>query len=97
MSVTQISQIQVRRGPEEELGILSGGELGWATDTQRLFIGNGTLEEGAPIEGNTEILTIHNILALAGGGSSGGGSSGGGSSPSGGYTGGSGIVIVVVG
>lgn len=88
MSVTQISQIQIRRGPEAELGVLSGGELGWATDTQRLFIGNGTLEEGAPIEGNTEILTIHNILALASGGTSSGGTGGGGTG------GGDGNVIV---
>jgi hypothetical protein len=78
MSVTQISQIQIRRGPESELGVLSGGELGWATDTQRLFIGNGTLEEGAPIEGNTEILTINNLLALATGGTGSGGTGGGG-------------------
>lgn len=78
MSVTQISQIQIRRGPESELGVLSGGELGWATDTQRLFIGNGTLEEGAPIVGNTEILTINNLLALAAAGTGSGGTGGGG-------------------
>jgi hypothetical protein len=36
---------------------LSGAELGWSIDERRLFIGNGTLDEGAPIIGNTEILT----------------------------------------
>lgn len=72
MSVTQISQIQIRRGPEAELGTLASGELAWAIDTQRLFIGNGTLEEGAPIEGTTEILTINYLLGLGAGGGDGG-------------------------
>jgi hypothetical protein len=36
---------------------LSGAELGWSIDDRRLFIGNGTLVEGAPVVGNTEILT----------------------------------------
>jgi polygalacturonase len=36
---------------------LAGAELGWAVDTRQLFIGNGTLQEGAPVIGNTEILT----------------------------------------
>lgn len=57
MSVTQISQIQVRRGIFQDLGQLKGGEFGWTIDQQRLFIGNGTITEGAPIEGFTEILT----------------------------------------
>jgi hypothetical protein len=43
---------------------LAGAELGWATDERRLFIGNGTLQEGAPTIGNTEILTeFSDILA----------------------------------
>jgi hypothetical protein len=57
MSVTQLSKIQVRRGKLENLPQLSAGELGWAIDTQQLFIGNGSFEEGAASEGNTEILT----------------------------------------
>lgn len=57
MAVTQISKIQVRRGRQENLPQLSAGELGWAIDTQQLYIGNGTFAEGAPSEGNTEILT----------------------------------------
>ena len=57
MAVTQISQIQVRYGLQEDIGNLAGGEFAWAIDTQRLFIGNGTVEEGAPISGMTEIMT----------------------------------------
>lgn len=57
MSVTQISRIQVRRGRRDNLPQLSAGELGWAQDTRQLFIGNGTFIQGAPAEGNTEILT----------------------------------------
>jgi hypothetical protein len=57
MAVTQISKIQVRRGRQENLPQLAAGELGWAIDTQQLYIGNGTFSEGAPSEGNTEILT----------------------------------------
>ena len=46
---------------------LSGGELGWAVDTQQLYIGNGSVAEGAPYVGNTEILTAgSNIFELLG-------------------------------
>lgn len=62
MAVIQISQIQVRRGLLEELGQLGAGEFGWAIDKLRLFIGNGTIQEGAPYEGNTEILTGNSDL-----------------------------------
>ena len=41
---------------------LAGAELGWATDERRLFIGNGTLEDGAPVVGNTEILTEYSDI-----------------------------------
>jgi len=57
MAVTQKSKIQVRRGRRENLPQLAAGELGWAVDTQQLFIGNGTFTDGAPAEGNTEIIT----------------------------------------
>ena len=57
MAITQISKIQVRRGLQQDLGRLAGGEFGWAVDTQRLYIGNGTLAEGAPISGITELVT----------------------------------------
>jgi hypothetical protein len=59
MAIVQISQIQVRRGLQQDLPQLASGELGWSLDSQRLFIGNGTLDEGAAREGLTEILTEH--------------------------------------
>lgn len=68
MAVTQISRIQVRRGRKNSpTGIpqLAGGEIAWAVDSQELFIGNGSVSEGAPYVGNTKILTEHdNILSL---------------------------------
>ena len=57
MAITQISRIQHRRGLKTELPQLAAGELGYAVDTQELFIGNGTLAEGAPEVGNTKIIT----------------------------------------
>lgn len=65
MAVIQISKIQVRRGLQEDLPQLASGEFGWSVDTQRLWIGNGTLVEGAPQIGNTEILTAgRDILSV---------------------------------
>jgi hypothetical protein len=68
MAVTQISRIQVRRGKKlSPTGIpqLASGEIAWAVDSQELFIGNGSVQEGAPYVGNTKVLTEHdNILAL---------------------------------
>ena len=57
MAITQISRIQHRRGLQQDLPQLASAELGWSVDQRRLFIGNGTLEEGAPTTGVTEILT----------------------------------------
>lgn len=57
MAIVQVSRITNRKGLQENLPQLSGAELGWAIDTRRLYIGNGTLQEGAPVIGNTEILT----------------------------------------
>jgi hypothetical protein len=69
MAVVQISRIQVRRGRKNDgIGVpqLSSGELAWAVDSQELFVGNGSVAEGAPYVGNTKILTEHdNILELA--------------------------------
>lgn len=65
MSVFQISKITNRKGLQVDLPQLSGAEFGWSVDTRRLWIGNGTLAEGAPIVGNTEILTqFSDIFAL---------------------------------
>jgi len=66
MAIVQISRITHRKGLIENLPQLAGGEFGWAVDDRRLFIGNGTLAEGAPVVGNTEILTEYSdILNLA--------------------------------
>jgi len=57
MPIVQISRIQHRRGKRTDLPQLAAGELGWVIDEQRLFIGNGTIADGAPAVGNTEIIT----------------------------------------
>lgn len=65
MAVIQISRIQVRRGQKNQgSGIpqLASGEIGWAMDSQELFIGNGAVSEGAPAVGNTKVLTEHDNL-----------------------------------
>jgi len=65
MAIVQISQITNRKGYNSDLPQLAGAEFGWSTDTRQLYIGNGTLEDGAPVIGNTEILTeFSNISAL---------------------------------
>ena len=57
MAVIQISRIQHRKGLQQDLPQLASAELGWAVDTRQLYIGNGTIAEGAPQIGVTEILT----------------------------------------
>lgn len=68
MAILQISRITQRKGIFDDLPQpLAGAEFGWAVDQRRLFIGNGELAEGAPVIGNTEILTeFSDVLALAG-------------------------------
>lgn len=63
MAVVQISRIQARRGLQEDLPSLASAELGWSVDSRRLFIGNGTLAEGAPTEGVTEVLTSYTPIS----------------------------------
>jgi len=69
VAVVQISKIQIRRGlKNSSSGVpqLSSAELAWAVDSQELYIGNGSVSEGAPYVGNTKVLTEHdNILELA--------------------------------
>ena len=65
MAILQISRITHRKGLQENLPQLSGAEIGWTVDKQRLFIGNGTLADGAPTVGNTEILTEHSDIFAA--------------------------------
>lgn len=65
MAVVSISRIQVRRGRKNNgtgLPQLASGEFGWAIDSQELFIGNGSVAEGAPYVGNTKLLSEHDNL-----------------------------------
>lgn len=69
MAVVSISRIQQRRGRKFSgtgLPQLASGELGWAIDSQELFIGNGSVSEGAPKVGNTRLLTELDIPNLKG-------------------------------
>lgn len=69
MAVVQISKIQLRRGKEQEgtgVPVLASGELAWAVDTQNLYIGSGSVAEGAPAVGNVKVLTnSDNLLDYA--------------------------------
>ena len=65
MAIVSISRIQIRRGRKNAgsgLPQLAGGELGWAVDSQELYIGNGAVSEGAPAVGNSKVLTEHDNL-----------------------------------
>jgi len=65
MAIVQLSRITHRKGLQENLPQLSGAEFGWSLDERRLFIGNGTLDDGVPVIGNTEILTeFSDILGI---------------------------------
>jgi hypothetical protein len=69
MAVLQISRIQLRRGKKNEasgLPQLASGEMAWAIDAQELYIGSGSVNEGAPAVENVRVLTEKdNILDLA--------------------------------
>ncbi len=66
MAILQLSRITNRSGLQENLPQLSGAELGWSIDSRKLFIGNGDIVDGAPLRGNTEILTeFSDILSLS--------------------------------
>jgi hypothetical protein len=63
VAIVQISRITARKGLDIDLPQpLAGGELGWAIDARQLYIGNGELAEGAPVVGNTEILTEYSDI-----------------------------------
>ena len=64
MAVLEVAKIQVRSGLYEDLPALDTGEFGWCVDTQQLFIGKGTLAEGAPETGVTEILTEYTVATI---------------------------------
>jgi hypothetical protein len=58
VAILQISRITQRKVLAQDLPQpLAGAELGWAIDERKLYIGNGELAEGAPVVGNTEVLT----------------------------------------
>jgi hypothetical protein len=65
MAVTEISKIQVRRGQENQTGVpqLDPGELGWAEDTQNLYIGK-RISEGANSDDNARILTDKDLSGI---------------------------------
>jgi len=67
VAIVQISRQTQRAGLAADLPQpLAAAELGWATDDRRLFIGNGTIANGAPVVGNTEVLTeFSDILSFA--------------------------------
>jgi len=67
VAILQISRITQRKGLEQDLPQpLAGAEFGWAVDQRRLYIGNGELVDGAPVVGNTEILTeFSDLLAYS--------------------------------
>lgn len=63
--IVDIARIELRRGKRNTIAgfpQLASGELGWAIDTQELFIGNGSVSEGAPSAGNTRILTVRDAV-----------------------------------
>jgi hypothetical protein len=62
MAIVQISQVKNRSGLQQDLPQLATGEIGWSVDTQQVYIGNGTLAEGAPQIGNTRLLTTGDLL-----------------------------------
>ena len=66
MAVITVSKIQVRSGLTTDLPALDTGEFGWCVDSQRLFIGKGTLAEGAPVTGVTEVLTEYSAGIIGG-------------------------------
>jgi hypothetical protein len=67
VAIVQVSRITQRKGLEVDLPQpLAGAEFGWAVDQRRLYIGNGSLADGAPVVGNTEVLTeFSDILAYS--------------------------------
>lgn len=65
MAVIEIAKIQVRRGQELQTGVpqLEAGELGWAQDTENLYIGK-RISEGAVDDLNTRILTENDLVNI---------------------------------
>ena len=64
MAIIQISRIQQRTGNLAETPQLAAGELGWADDARRLFIGNDITRAGDNTPNNTEILTQYSNISF---------------------------------
>jgi len=62
MADTRISKIQIRQGNFADLPLLDAGELGYATDQHRLFIGNTVIEIGAG-DGTTDVFYVPILLS----------------------------------
>jgi len=62
MATTRLSKIRVRQGNLSDLPVLDPGELGYAKDSRRLFIGNDTVSVGT---GNGVLTTFTIPLALS--------------------------------
>jgi hypothetical protein len=68
MAIVQISKIKIRSGSINDLPQLDEGELGWASDERRLFIGNPPDPDNpGPQPWNTEIITQYSPAARSGG------------------------------
>jgi microcystin-dependent protein len=64
VAIIQISRIQQRTGNLAETPQLAAGELGWADDARRLFIGNDVTRAGDSTPNNTEILTQYSNISF---------------------------------
>lgn len=70
MADTRISKIKVRQGDFADLPMLDSGEIGYATDDQRLFIGNTTVTVGTgngvltayPVPTTTEVNAVRAVF-----------------------------------
>lgn len=62
MADTRISKIKVRQGDFADLPMLDPGEIGYATDNQRLFIGNTTISIGTGNGVNTAFVVPSTLL-----------------------------------
>lgn len=62
MATTRISKVSVRKGNFSDLPMLDAGEIGYATDVRRLFIGNSSVSIGT---GNGVLTQFTIPLALS--------------------------------
>lgn len=62
----EISRMQQRRGLQVDLSgiVLNSGEIGWAADERRVYVGNRTTEN-APVDENVEILTEYSTISAS--------------------------------